>query len=113
MTIKEFLEDAAARLDYEATDNLPSKAEMLDALNVLYESDCVEMTFDHLAFWCFGASGYVDSEEIRAFCNGVEFARRAARPRRGCAGKVETLDEEASARITAALASGGKKRKKG
>ena len=66
MTIKEFLEDAASRLDYEATDNLPPKTVLLDALFALYDAD-EEMRLNDLLEWAFGASGYYDENEIRAF----------------------------------------------
>lgn len=78
MTIKEFLEDAAARLDFEASDNLPPKEEMLGALDALYDADSAEMRLNELLEWAFGASGYCDAEEVRAFCFGVRCGQRNA-----------------------------------
>jgi hypothetical protein len=77
MTIKEFLEDAAARLDFEASDNLPPKAVLLDALFALYDAD-EEMRLNDLLEWAFGASGYYEENEIRAFCYGVDRGRKTA-----------------------------------
>ncbi len=81
MTVSQWIKEAAAHLDFENPENLPSKAELLEAIDALYEADTVEMRFDDLVAWCFGASGYVDAEEIRAFCNGVRYGQRAAKLR--------------------------------
>ena len=91
MTVKEFLEEAAAKLDFENPDNLPPKTELVANISALYEADTVKMRFDDLVAWAFGASGYMDAEEIRAFCFGVDCGRRAAKRDIGCAGKVKEI----------------------
>lgn len=79
MTIQDFLMEQAERLRFDKDDSLPPKAELLRALCVLYEADCSEMRFNELATWLFGASGYYDDEEIKAFCDGVMRGQRAMR----------------------------------